>query len=109
MKQRTGEPACGAGELPAAAVIGSRWIWHESGDEGILRRDLGQVADALAADPRKKNEAANAARTLAILHSTGKSNEQFAKGVNRPPKTTGDTRCERSPPSCARSGARATA
>ena len=68
----------------AAAVIGSRWIWQQSGDEGVLRKDLGQVADALSADLRKKNVAANAARTLAILHSRGKSNEQFAKGVNPP-------------------------
>lgn len=68
----------------AAAVIGSRWIWHQNGDEGVLRKELGQIADALAAEPRKKNVAANAARTLAILHSRGKSNEQFAKCVNPP-------------------------
>lgn len=68
----------------AAAVIGSRWVWQESGDEAILRKDLGDVADALAAAPRKKHVATNAARTLAILHARGKSNEQFAKGLNPP-------------------------
>lgn len=68
----------------AASLVASRWIWQETGDETILRRDLGFVAESLAVAPRNKNVAANAARILAILHSRGKSNEQFAKGLNPP-------------------------
>lgn len=66
----------------AAALIASRWIWQTTGDEAVLRKDLGQVADALAAEA--KRVAANTARTLALLHARGKSNEQFAKGLNPP-------------------------
>lgn len=67
----------------AAALIASRWIWQETRDETALRKDLNQVAEALATGA-KKNVAANTARTLAILHARGKSNEQFAKGLNPP-------------------------
>ena len=68
----------------AAALVASRWIWQEIGDESILRKDLSYVAECLATAPRNKKVAANAARTLAILHSRGKSNEQFDKGLNPP-------------------------
>ena len=68
----------------AAAHIASRWIWQHSGDEEILRKDLAKVAETLAADPWKKFAASNVAKTIAILHSRGKSNEQFAKGLRTP-------------------------
>ena len=68
----------------AATLIASRWIWQQSSDEGILRKDLAKVAEALSADPWKKFAASNIAKTIAILHARGKSNEQFAKGVKPP-------------------------
>lgn len=68
----------------AVALVASRWIWQETLDESILKLDLADVAEKLTAAPRKKLVAANAARTLAILHSRGKSNEQFARGVSPP-------------------------
>jgi hypothetical protein len=68
----------------AAALVASRWICQQSGDEAILRKDLSNVAETSVAALYDKRVAANAARTLAILHSRGKSNEQFAKGVNPP-------------------------
>ena len=68
----------------AAALIASRWIWQQSGDEGVLAKDLGKVAAALEGEPHKKYAAANQCKTLASLHARGKSNEQFAKGA-RPP------------------------
>lgn len=67
----------------AATVIASRWLWQETGDEGFLRKELAPLSEALATE-RKKFVAANAARTIAILHSRGKSNEQVAKGVDPP-------------------------
>jgi hypothetical protein len=68
----------------AAALIASRWIWQQSGDEGVLAKDLGKVALALEGEAHKRYAAANQCKTLAILHARGKSNEQFAKGA-RPP------------------------
>lgn len=68
----------------AASLIASRWIWQQLQDEAILRRDLAKVAEAMASKPIEKFVAANMAKTLALLHSRGKSNEQFAKGVNPP-------------------------
>jgi len=67
----------------AATVITSCWLWQETGDEGFLRKELSPLSEALATE-RKKFVAANAARTIAILHSRGKSNEQLAKGVDPP-------------------------
>jgi hypothetical protein len=68
----------------AATLIGSRWVWQLSRDENVLRKDLAKVADALAEEPRKKLVAANMARSIAILHSRGKTNEQFAKALRAP-------------------------
>jgi hypothetical protein len=67
----------------AASVIASRWLWQETGDAAHLRKELAPLAEALATE-RTKNVAANAARTIAILHSRGKSNEQAAKGLEPP-------------------------
>jgi hypothetical protein len=41
----------------AAALIASRWIWQQNGDEEILRKDLAKVAEALAGDPWQRLEA----------------------------------------------------
>lgn len=68
----------------AATLIASRWIAQQSGETDILRKDLAKVAKALAAEPWKRFVGANCAKTIALLHSRGKSNEQFAKGVNAP-------------------------
>lgn len=68
----------------AAALIASRWIAQQSGEQDILRKDLAKVGEALGAEPWKKFVAANCAKTIALLHSRGKSNEQFAKGVSAP-------------------------
>lgn len=67
----------------AATVIASRWLWQETGDESFLRKELAPLSETLAIE-RKKFVAANAARTISILHSRGKSNEQVAKGVDPP-------------------------
>lgn len=68
----------------AATVVASRWIAQQSGDDSALRKDLANVGDALAEEPRKKMVAANIAKSLAILHARGKTNEQVAKGVKPP-------------------------
>lgn len=86
-----GLPRAGSGSgglLPRrrepAALIASRWVWQENGDEAVLRKDLGQVANALAAES-KKYVAANAAphgRHPSTPGERAMSNSQ--KGLNPP-------------------------
>lgn len=68
----------------AATLLASRWMWQQSKDDGVLRKDLAKLAEALEAAPYKKYAAANQCKTLALLHARGKSNEQIANGF-RPP------------------------
>lgn len=67
----------------AATVICSRWLAQRSDDETWLRKELRDLAERLGG-AEKKTVAANAARTIAILHSRGKSNEQAQHGVVPP-------------------------
>lgn len=68
----------------ATTLIASRWIAQQSGEDNVLGKDLAKVAEALAQEPWRKFAASNIAKTIAILHSRGKSNEQHAKGVKPP-------------------------
>lgn len=68
----------------AATVMASRWIAQQTGNDDALCKDLAKIGEALAEEPRKKMIAANIAKSLAILHSRGKTNEQVAKGVKPP-------------------------
>jgi len=67
----------------AATVVSSRWLAQSSGNEAWLRKELRDLVDRLGG-PEKEFVAANAARTIAILHSRGKSNEQANHGVAPP-------------------------
>lgn len=72
----------------ALAMILSRWLWKQTGDEKSLGWDIANVAAEVEKEPHRLIAVAGAAKAVGRLHARGKPGEQFTKGA-RPP-TEGD-------------------
>lgn len=68
----------------AMAAILSRWLVASGHDATVLTDDLGKVATIVGAPPYEKAMVSNLARTVARLHSRGKTNEAHAKRLRDP-------------------------
>lgn len=68
----------------ALAVVLSRWVAQESGDDAVLRKDLAEVAKSIEREPHRKDAAANVAKAVARPHPRRKENERAAKGLRVP-------------------------
>jgi hypothetical protein len=68
----------------AMTVVLSRWLVDQRHGRDILGKDLGDVAATIAKPPYKKESVSRLALVIARLHSRGKTNEAFSRGLRVP-------------------------